>query len=190
MLIRADLHTHAVGDGRFGPSTADLVAALVDAAVDVGLDCLAVTDHDDLRPGLLAEEYAAARGLPILVVPGMEVTTEGGHLVALGVRTPIPGWQPLAETIAQIRAAGAISLLPHPFFDHLRRRTDVDAIERFNSRYGDFEVAGAPVAIVASSDAHGAADLRGSAHHTLIDGVALRWSAVADAVRAGRTTAV
>jgi len=186
MNIRADLHTHAIGDGRFGPST----AALVDAALEVGLQCLAVTDHDDLRPGLLAEEYVAAHHLPILVVPGMEVTTDGGHLVAVGVRTPIPGWQSLEETIAQIRAAGAISVLPHPFFERLRRRTDVDAIERFNDRYGDFDVAGTSVAIVASSDAHSAVDLRASAHHTLIDGDALRWSVVADAVRAGRTTAV
>ncbi len=190
MLIRADLHTHALGDGRFGPSTGDLVAALVEAAVEAGLQCLAVTDHDDLRPGLLAEEYAAARGLPILVVPGMEVSTDGGHLVAVGVRAAIPGWQPLGETIAQIRAAGAISLLPHPFFERLRRRTDVDAIERFNSRYGDFDVDRTSAAVVASSDAHSAADLLGSAHHTVIDGAALEWPAVADALRAGRTTAV
>jgi hypothetical protein len=66
----------------------------------------------------------------------------------------------------------------------------VDAIERFNSRYGDFDVAGTSAAVVASSDAHSPADLLSSVHHTMIDGTALEWPAVADALRAGRTTAV
>ena len=67
-----DLHTHSsVSDGTEPP------AALVAAAVASGLDVLAITDHDTTAGW--AEAIAAARELPITVVPGMELSTRIGH---------------------------------------------------------------------------------------------------------------
>jgi predicted metal-dependent phosphoesterase TrpH len=186
--IRADFHTHAIGEEVFGPRTEGLVARHIDMALEVGLDCIAVTDHNDLRPGLLALEYVARRGYQLLVVPGMELTTqERVHLVALGLDAPVEPWQPLAETIIRIREAAGISVLPHPFYPSLRARRDVDAIEQFNARYGDFDLDGSAVPRVADSDAHSADDLRASTHHTRLDVAALSWEGVMDAIRAGRT---
>ena len=173
----------------FGPRAETLVARHVEAAVEAGLDCLAVTDHNDLRPGLMAQDYAARRGHRLLVLPGMELTTdERVHLVAVGLTQPIPAWRSLDETIARIREAGALSVLPHPFFRHLRERRDVDAIEQLNARYGNFDLNGTETPRVADSDAHSAADLRASKHRTLLQVTFLSWEAVVDAVRAGRTT--
>jgi predicted metal-dependent phosphoesterase TrpH len=186
--IRADFHTHSIGEETFGPRAESLVARHLDAAVEVGLDCIAVSDHNDARPGLLARDYAARRGLPILVVPAMELTTqERVHLVAVGLDEPIEAWQPLTETIARIREVAAISILPHPFFARLRARTDVDAMERFNAQYGDFDLNGTRVPHVANSDSHSADDLRRSTHYTLVEVTTRSWDAVADAIRAGRT---
>jgi predicted metal-dependent phosphoesterase TrpH len=191
MQLRADFHTHAIGEGVFGPRTEELVARHLEAGLEAGLECIAVTDHNDLRPGLLAQEYAARHGLRLLVLPGMEITTdERVHLVAVGVQTPIPTWQPLDETIARIRGAGGLSILPHPFFEHLRSKRDVDAIERFNARYGDFNLDGTPVASVADSDAHTAEDLRRSPHHTLVEVGGATWEEVLAAIRANRATPV
>ena len=67
MQLRADFHTHAIGEGVFGPRSEELVARHLEAALEVGLDCIAVTDHNDLRPGLLAQDYAARHGLRLLV---------------------------------------------------------------------------------------------------------------------------
>ena len=159
----------------------------MEAAIAAGLDCIAVTDHDDVRPGLLAEEYVAKRNLSILVLPGIEITTTDGHLLAVGVREPIAGWRSLEITIADIRALGGLVILPHPFFAHLRARVDVDAFERFNSRYGDFTFETEPVSLVADSDAHNAMELTNSKYNTLIDLESLTFESVADAVRAGRT---
>ena len=187
--IRADFHTHSIGEAVFGPRSESLVARHVEAAAEVGLDCLAVSDHNDLRPGLMAREYAARRGLRLLVVPAMELTTaERVHLVAVGLEQPIEPWLPLDATIARIRAVGGISILPHPFFAHLRSRRDVDAIEQFNARYGDFNLNGTDVARVADSDSHSANDLRQSQHYTLVGVRALSWVDVFEAIRAGRTT--
>jgi hypothetical protein len=68
--------------------------------------------------------------------------------VAVGLERPIPAWEPLDPTVARIREAGGLSILPHPFFRHLRERTDVDGIEQFNARYGDFSLNGTIVARV------------------------------------------
>ena len=187
--IRADFHTHSIGEAVFGPGSDSLVARHVEAAAEVGLDCLAVSDHNDLRPGLLARDYAARRGLRLLVLPAMELTTaERVHLVAVGLEEPIEPWRPLDATIVRIRDAGGISILPHPFFAHLRTRRDVDAIEQFNARYGDFNLDGTAVARVADSDSHSADDLRQSKYCTSVQVNGLSWVDVFEAIRAGRTT--
>ncbi len=182
MLIRADFHTHAIGDGAYGPGTPDLVAAHLEAAVEAGLNCIAVTDHDDLRPGLLAVDYAARNNLPLLVIAGMEITTEQGHLVAIGIEAPLPSWREMTETVDAIRERGAISILPHPFFPKLRERRDVNAIERFNSRYGDFDIHENGVAIIASSDAHSPADIAASPYQMQVCVGSLTWESVAEAI--------
>jgi predicted metal-dependent phosphoesterase TrpH len=186
--IRADFHTHSIGEEVFGPRSESLVARHIEAAVEVGLDCLAVSDHNDLRPGLMARDYAARRGHRLLVLPAMELTTEERvHLVAVGLEEPIEAWRPLDATVARIRDAGGISILPHPFFAHLRIRRDVDAIEQFNARYGDFNLNGTDVAKVADSDSHSAEDLRQSQHCTLLEVRSLSWECVVEAIRARRT---
>jgi len=121
------------------------------------------------------------------VLPGMEITTEERvHLVAVGLEAPVPAWQPLDETIVRIRERGGLSILPHPFFAHLRSNRDVDAIEQFNARYGDFRLNGTSVTRVANSDAHSADDLRRSPHSTLLEVAERTWEEVAMAIRSGR----
>lgn len=182
MLIRADFHTHSIGDGTHGARTPDLVASHLEAAMEAGLDCIGVTDHDDLRPGIMAAEYAAKNNLSILVIPGMEITTEQGHLVGLGLREPLPRWKEMSDTVEAVRDQGAISILPHPFFPELRERKDVDAIEKFNSRYGDFHIQENGVAIIASSDAHSPADLHASPYCVSVEVDELSWESVARAI--------
>jgi predicted metal-dependent phosphoesterase TrpH len=189
--IRADFHTHSIGEEVFGPRAEGLVERHIEAAAEVGLDCIAVTDHNDLRPGLLTCAYGARVGHRVLIIPGMELTTEERiHLVAIGLSEPIEPWRPLAETIARIREAGAISILPHPFFAHLRARRDIDAIERFNAQYGDFDLNGTSVPQVANSDSHSADDLRRSTRCTIVEVDSVCLEDVVAAIRAGRTTPV
>ncbi|BCT76871.1 metal-dependent phosphoesterase [Sinomonas cyclohexanicum] len=65
--MRIDLHAHStVSDGTESP------AELVAAAVEAGLDVLAITDHDST--GGWQEAGDAARGLGLTLVPGMEVS--------------------------------------------------------------------------------------------------------------------
>ena len=110
-LGKADLHIHtAWGDGL---DSAEAIVDWVEARTD--LDLIAITDHDEVEAGLRARDYAARRGYRIGVVPGVEITTRGGHLLALDVDRPFRMLRPLAETADEVRAAGGVCIVPHPY---------------------------------------------------------------------------
>lgn len=74
-----DLHTHSsVSDGTQTPSQ------LVAAAVESGLGAMAITDHDSTAGWV--EAFAAASGTGLIVIPGMELSTNYGpasvHMLA------------------------------------------------------------------------------------------------------------
>ena len=77
--MRVDLHAHTTAsDGSLTPSQ------LVDRARSVGLDVLAVTDHDSVDG--IADAIAASAGTPLRLVPGVELSAvwEGHDVHMLG----------------------------------------------------------------------------------------------------------
>jgi energy-coupling factor transporter ATP-binding protein EcfA2 len=78
-FIRADLHVHTFTDGEIDP-TPDL-AAYVAAATANGIQVLAVTDHNTCR--FARPMIKAAEGTGLFVVPGVEISTHDGHVLAL-----------------------------------------------------------------------------------------------------------
>ena len=106
---KADLQIHSdLGDGLHSP------AAILAAAEQAGLNVVALTDHDDIRGAFMLRDLAARGGSTVEVVPGIEVTTRAGHLLALYVEDEIPMLRPLAETVAAIHRAGGLAVVPHP----------------------------------------------------------------------------
>jgi predicted metal-dependent phosphoesterase TrpH len=106
---RADLQLHSdLGDGLASPE------AILDAAERVGLDVIALTDHDDIRGAFLLRDIAARRSSPVEIVPGVEVTTRSGHLLALWIEEEIPMFAALADTVSRIHRAGGVAIVPHP----------------------------------------------------------------------------
>jgi predicted metal-dependent phosphoesterase TrpH len=129
-----DPHVHSEGsyDSR------EPVALLLEHAADIGLDAIVVTNHDTIEESIRAARLAPEYGL--VGVPGVEVSTADGHLLAIGVREcPDPG-RPLADTVDRTRALGGVAVVPHPFqrtrHGIPRRRlagVDVDGIETYNA---------------------------------------------------------
>lgn len=76
---RVDLHVHTFPDSEGDPKPD--VEAYVAAAVTSGLRVLAITDHNTSRFAPAA--IKAAEGKELLVLPGVEVSTHDGHLLAL-----------------------------------------------------------------------------------------------------------
>lgn len=104
----ADLHIHTIHsyDG-----TAS-VPAVLKRARQTGLDVIAITDHDQITGSLKALELASAYGVE--VIPGTEVTTSEGDLLALNVTEKIPHAQSLVETILKVGELGGFCIAPHP----------------------------------------------------------------------------
>jgi predicted metal-dependent phosphoesterase TrpH len=105
---RADLHVHTdASDG-----TASVREVLREAA-RIGLDVVAITDHDTIEGALEARRLGPAYGVEVIV--GEEVSTVEGHLLALFVEEALPAGRPAAETIAAARAQGGLCIAPHPY---------------------------------------------------------------------------
>ncbi|MFH1420772.1 MAG: PHP domain-containing protein [Candidatus Aenigmatarchaeota archaeon] len=114
---------------------------LVKRASAVGLNVLALTDHDEIRG--VKEALKAGKKYGVTVIPGEEIKTLGinrkmrGHVIALGIQERIKPDLTVEETLDKIREQGGISIAAHPF-DISRRgigfKSDLcDAIEVFNA---------------------------------------------------------
>ncbi|GIW14100.1 MAG: phosphotransferase [Tepidiforma sp.] len=107
---KADVHLHTrVSDGL---ASVELLLEYIEHCTD--LDVIAVTDHEDVRGGLRAREVAARRGYRFEVIPGAEVTTLQGHVLALFVERDIPSFRGVESTLAMIHDAGGLAVVPHP----------------------------------------------------------------------------
>ncbi|MGB8213382.1 MAG: PHP domain-containing protein [Anaerolineales bacterium] len=104
----ADLHIHTTYSFD-GTST---VNAVLKKAGDIGLNVIAITDHDEIQGSLEAVKQAPAYGLE--VIPGSEITTAEGHLLALYIHQRIPKGLSLEETIRHVADQNGVCIAPHP----------------------------------------------------------------------------
>ncbi|HSL45373.1 MAG TPA: PHP domain-containing protein [Anaerolineales bacterium] len=104
----ADLHIHTI----YSYDGTASVPAVLRRAREIGLDVIAITDHDEITGSLRALELASHYG--VQVIPGMEVTTAEGDLLALNVNVKIPRNLPLTETILRVGELGGFCIVPHP----------------------------------------------------------------------------
>lgn len=104
----ADLHLHTIYsyDG-----TASL-AAVLNRAKQLGLDVIAITDHDEIKGALKALEIAPNYGVE--VIPGIEITTAEGDLLALFITEKVDAGLSLIDTVLRVRELGGICIAPHP----------------------------------------------------------------------------
>ena len=105
----ADLHMHTQW------SDGDDLDRVLDRALEVGLDAIAITDHDEIEGAFEARRRVHERRLPLAVVPGTEVSSLDGHIGALFVMKKIPRDLSAAETVDLIHEAGGIAVAHHPY---------------------------------------------------------------------------
>ena len=109
-VLRLDLHVHTTASP---DSTLTLERALLEAR-SRGLAGFALTDHNRV-PGPEELERLRALGPGLLLVPGTEISTRQGHLLAFGLRRAIPRGLTYEESVARVRAEGGLPVAPHPF---------------------------------------------------------------------------
>ena len=134
-MLKADLHIHTEYSMDCDMSL-DRIAA---RCLEVGVNCIAIADHGTIEGALRMQEMA-----PVAVVVAEEILTPVGEIMGVFLKEGIPSGSSVGETIAHIKAQGALICLPHPF-DTLRRlrlnetelealAAEVDVVETFNAR--------------------------------------------------------
>ena len=108
-LGRADLHIHTLAsDG-----TAGVLEILDHVERATNLDVIAITDHERIDAAVAARAIAQDRGLRFEVIVGEEVTTLGGHLLALWIDRPVRPFRSLRSTIAAVHDQGGLAIPAH-----------------------------------------------------------------------------
>lgn len=101
-----DLHSHTTAsDGLLTPT------ALVSRAVDMRVSVLAITDHDTTAGLDEAQQAIAQQGLPLRLIPGVEISTlwenHEIHIVGLGMDIAHPALTGLLQQQAECRQSRA-----------------------------------------------------------------------------------
>jgi predicted metal-dependent phosphoesterase TrpH len=105
-----DLHTHT----HPGSYDSDLSPdELIDAAKQAGLDAVCLTEHDFFWER--DDALALGRRHAFLVIPGVEVNTEHGHVLTFGVERFVYGMHRLSELTRLVRQAGGAMIGAHPY---------------------------------------------------------------------------
>src|SRR5881394_2138567 len=109
--LNVELHCHTC-HSMDGVMTFD---SLVAAATRVGLDAVAITDHDTITGAREFMRLAKDRGVPLQIIPGEERTlADGSHFIGLFLHEPIAS-RDLAGAIGEVADQGGLCLVPHPF---------------------------------------------------------------------------
>lgn len=135
-MFKADLHVHT----RYSKDSISPPEEIVEHCLKIGVDCLAVTDHDSIAGALEIKRIA-----PFKVIIGEEILTNSGEIIGYFLKEEVTPHLSPEETVARIKAQGGLVCIPHPFdrlrpHSRLKRRaleriiSMVDLIEVFNSR--------------------------------------------------------
>ncbi len=132
---KVELHAHTI----YSKDSLVRLESIQQICRDKGIERLAITDHNRARAAL-----DLAHSFPMLIIPGEEIMTTRGELLAWYIREEIPAGLSPFETIHRLRDQGAVIGIAHPF-DRYRHGAwelkdldsiidHVDAIEVLNAR--------------------------------------------------------
>jgi len=126
MEIDLHMHSHHSNDSR------SKIDDIIGRAVALGLGGIAVTDHNSWAGTREATKLAEGR---ILIIPGAEIKTEKGDVLALFVNEEIASRE-FVNVIDDIKGKGGIGIVPHPGDSPKMKVEDLrlaDGLEAFNS---------------------------------------------------------
>jgi hypothetical protein len=194
-MLKVDLHAHTADDPvDYIPHT---TTALIDHAANLGFDAIAVTLHDRQLDVREYREYARERG--VVLIPGVERTICGKHVLLLDF-PPVAASVNSFEEVARLKARfGGLVVAPHPFYpaasclrglmDRFEALFDAVEISYFYTRRLDFNRAAARWAerhgrpLVGNSDTHMLSQVGKT--YSMVD-AAPDADAIVEAIRQGR----
>jgi predicted metal-dependent phosphoesterase TrpH len=111
-MLKVELHVHTVDDpvDRIPYTTSDVI----DRAAALGYDAVAITLHESQLDLHRFGAYAAARG--VVLIPGVERTIEGRHVLLLNFSRAAERVRTFADLAWLRKRERGLVVAPHPFF--------------------------------------------------------------------------
>ncbi len=133
-MLKLDLHIHS----QYSEDGSGNILEISKILKKKGLDGMAITDHNTIEGGLSGLRVASK---DFFVIPGIEISTKDGHIIALNVKENIPRNLTIEETVENIIDIGGLPIVPHLYRTlsgikekKLKKiKNKVPAIEVFNS---------------------------------------------------------
>jgi len=122
--LRIDLHVHTSQRSACGKSGED---EMITAAVEAGLDAIALTDHNRLPPAGHLEKLNGIYS-PFRIFSGIEINVAQEHIVVIGLEDPLletREWE-YADLWKFVKDAGGYLFLAHPFRNTEEVCIDID----------------------------------------------------------------
>jgi predicted metal-dependent phosphoesterase TrpH len=196
-MLKVELHSHTSDDPH--DSIPYSATDLIDRAAALGYNALAITLHERQLDVRHLEAYASERG--VVLIPGIEQTVEGKHVLLLNYAGDTENVRTFADLRRLRERRRGLVVAPHPFFPsrsslwaYLNRYADLfDAVE-CNAMFTpivDFNRAGRRWArqhgkpVVGNGDIHRLRQL--GTTYSLVDAVP---DPICEAIAAGRATVV
>ncbi len=108
--MKIDLHVHS----DYSDDAVDSPEKIIKYAKKKGVGGIAIVDHNSVKGGLKGFEIAKEMK-DFVVIPGAEISSAEGHILALNIKENIPKKLSVEETIERITSLGGIPVLPHPY---------------------------------------------------------------------------
>ena len=113
MRLKCDLHLHTKEDPRHQLSYT--AKDLIDALSARGYQVASITNHNTVTYSPELADYAAAKGIHL--IPGVEATVMGKHVLLYGVDGMNENWDRLTFfDLKRLKAKGVFVVAPHPFY--------------------------------------------------------------------------
>jgi predicted metal-dependent phosphoesterase TrpH len=107
-MLKLDLHIHS----QYSEDGAGTPEEIIKSLKKKGLNGMAITDHNTVKGGLKALKLAPK---DFIVIPGIEISTSDGHMLALNVKEDVTRDLTVEETVEQIIDMGGTPVVPHLF---------------------------------------------------------------------------
>jgi predicted metal-dependent phosphoesterase TrpH len=134
MRLKCDLHLHTSEDPRHNLNYS--AKELIEEASKKGYHVVSITNHNTVTYDQELVEFADSKG--ILLIPGVEATVLGKHVLIYGVDGMNEKWDQLTFfDLKRLKAQGAFIVAPHPFYPNYNCLGNL--LERFSALFDAVE---------------------------------------------------
>ena len=132
-MLKLDLHLHSCFSDDAVGTPLDFMKSLQKQK----LQGMALTDHNTIKGYLQVRDHVSK---DFVIIPGREISTTDGHLLAFNIIDDIPPGRSIEETVEQVIDGGGVPIVPHLFrlLSGIKKvklkeiQTKIPAIEVFN----------------------------------------------------------